>query len=1172
MALLKIKKGSDLPLVEDLNKATFLAYEDVEGILVTKRIDLKNMTPLFGVTGDMGESTILAPNQKIFTYEATKVSNVLSASSQLIDTSKFLAGQWSSTGSEGTSLNWIRTSKLTVPTSVKGKSVTVSGADDIAVSAALLHIWNASGTIIYTKMGFTAGGFFTFTVPADADKWAFNVANDTGIGNTPQDNSYVTSFMVNLGSSALPYMPLLAVNPSRIDAGDVNYSLNFKVSPKVPDAIDDLNPINKKMFSQIAKDSPQLIDTSKFVSGQWSSTGSAGTSLNWIRTDKLIVPTSIKGKEITVSGADDIAVSAALLHIWNASGTIIYTKMGFTAGGFFTFTVPADADKWAFNVANDTGIGNTPQDNSYVTSFMVNLGSSALPYMPYGLIIDTSKVMNVSFNENEIIFIKESADIFAIYYHTKGSSNDIWLKLGLIHYVDSIKFINVYRIDQGWIVRRIDNFKFEIIQQVIYNGVWENAIYISGYGYTDAVGGSHGWEIIDSFHVFIDDVNIDLSQSSIRIKGTSFYMISASKFKSPDGASNVAQSTKRWDMPDSYITSAENEALNEAVAYLWQGEQPQYSYRWSLDKIYAKKSWGAISGYLNIGYFIRFSSPQFLPEPVNVRIVAVKEPVNDPQSPEITIANNVTARAVGSVLNEIPSVEQAVDRKDRDVREYAKRRWKDTQELIDNIMGMTDEFKENLLSSLVFEGMVFRAGAASLQFRFLGDDWNTSIEPALYYDKINKQFQCPASKIIHETIKIGGVKPYWTAPAYISDNLTELTTPYYLYLKCSKELSLVSGRLTGVATYFISTEKIKLEDIDGYYTFWVAFINSENEDGDRSFTTMYGLAELLPGQLTVDTIRSSDGGSYWKALKNQFKLGDGDNSMDWNVTEANTLSLTNVVIRDALKVAGSALIAGFNFYNDRIESVKTVTFNSVTYPALKIIGNSTEAVIELRSIVEKYTENQGFTNVMQTLKFDSNTGEITSITSDNDICSLNSQGLYANRAGTNAFPASTGVQLKAAITGSGNGKMDKSAWGNNWGVVGVLGIAENTSSNPAPAYGGWFENLKVNGLVLETNIISGSEASVTLMSKQTMTLSFATSQVVVNLPLKADRGTTLFIKQINSGYLRLYPNTGQVVIDDSSPQSYFDVGEGWMAICVFVDGISGKTGNVDAWVLSKFRF
>lgn len=241
-------------------------------------------------------------------------------------------------------------------------------------------------------------------------------------------------------------------------------------------------------------------------------------------------------------------------------------------------------------------------------------------------------------------------------------------------------------------------------------------------------------------------------------------------------------------------------------------------------------------------------------------------------------------------------------------------------------------------------------------------------------------------------------------------------------------------------------------------------------------------------------------------------MGDGANSMDWNVTEANTLSLTNVVIRDALKVAGSALIAGFNFYNDRIESVKTVTLNSVTYPALKIVGNSLEAVIELRSIVEKYTENQGHVNVMQTLRFDSRTGEITSITSDNDICSFNSQGLYANRAGSNAFPASTGVQLKAAITGSGNGKMDKSAWGNNWGVVGVLGMAENTSSNPAPAYGGWFEVLKANGLYLAVKRI---ESNTYLAKNDCYVSCYNQSPITVYLPLDPYVGQIIYLRQMN---------------------------------------------------------
>lgn len=427
-------------------------------------------------------------------------------------------------------------------------------------------------------------------------------------------------------------------------------------------------------------------------------------------------------------------------------------------------------------------------------------------------------------------------------------------------------------------------------------------------------------------------------------------------------------------MPDSYISDAENEALQETVKYLWEGEQPQYSYRWQLDGNYAKRNWGAIRGFLNIGYFVRFSDLQFLPDAVDVRIVTVKEPYNDPQSPEITIANNVSSQTIGSIINEIPSVEQSIDRKDQEVREYAKRRWKDTQELIDNIMGMTDEFKENLLSALVFEGMIFRAGAASLQFRFLADDWNTSVEPDIYFDKANKKIHAPAAKIKHESIEINGVKPYWVAPAYISDNLTQTTTPYYLYLKCSRDLAVVGGRLTGEAIYFISDQKIKLEDIEGFYVFWVAFINSENEEKDRSFSTMYGLAELLPGQLTVDTIRSSDGGSYWKALKNQFKLP----GFDWNVSAKNTITIAGFIN------AVAAQLGGFSIDNEKLQSLAkdangnpNILLNGVTGEA-KITGrfesnsNGKRIIIDpvLRSIQMRDLND----NLLSEYTFDSQDG------------------------------------------------------------------------------------------------------------------------------------------------------------------------------------------------------
>jgi hypothetical protein len=551
-------------------------------------------------------------------------------------------------------------------------------------------------------------------------------------------------------------------------------------------------------------------------------------------------------------------------------------------------------------------------------------------------------------------------------------------------------------------------------------------------------------------------------------------------------------------------------------------------------------------------------------------ITAVKTLLATPLSPEITISNNVTGRSLGSILNEIPAKEQEIERGKQEAISYAKRRWKDTQELIDNIKGITNEFENNLLSSLVFEGLIFRAGAAALQYRFLADDRETSAEPNMYFNTEDKSFYCPASRIVHETLNIDGQKPYWVIPEYRTDTL-DAAKPYYLYLKCSKDLAVVDGRLTGDAIFFISDEKIKIDDLDGFYTLWVAFINSENEEGDRSFTTMYGLAELLPGQLTVDTIRSSDGGSYWKALKNQFKLGDGENGMDYNISEENTLTITNAVVRNALKVAGSALIAGFNFYNDRIDSTKTVTYNNNEYPALRIIGNEHQAVIELRSVVSKWAESKGTTDVLQTITLDSSNGEISSRTTDGDVCTIDSQGVFANRAGINTLPATAGVELKASIAGLGRGKMDKSMWGSEWGVVGVYGTASNDSKNPAPAYGGWFDNLKVNGLVLNTTTLSNTSPDTILTARTSMVVSFASSQKNVYLPAKADRGTTLFLKQLNPGSIKIYPNTGQRLYDDSTPNDYIDVGEGWTAMCVFIDNVKSGTESYDVWIISKFK-
>lgn len=623
-------------------------------------------------------------------------------------------------------------------------------------------------------------------------------------------------------------------------------------------------------------------------------------------------------------------------------------------------------------------------------------------------------------------------------------------------------------------------------------------------------------------------------------------------------------------LPQEYIDSAELEARNEAVKFLYENSQPKYTYQWQLDGIYAKDRWDEIGDFISPGYFVKFSDSEFLPEPVDIRITSIKEYVNKPMFPTIEISNNITGKSLSSALNEIPTQEQGTERKGNVIKEYAKRRWKDTQELIDGIVGISDEFKENLLSSLVFEGMIFRAGAETLQYRFLSDDWDTSIEPDMYFNIEDKRFYCPASKIKHETFEFDGQKPYWVAPEYRSDVL-DTTIPYYLYLKCSKDLSFVDGRLIGNAMFFITDQKIKIEDIENFYMFWVAFINSENEEGDRSFTTMYGLSELLPGQLTVDTIRSSDGKSFWKALKNQFRLGSDENSLEYNTNPdmPNTLVATNIYVRQALKVIGEALIAGF-YFSDQI--IKSKAQNG-TDEAMVLDGLN--GTLQFNNYVDRWSENGEMETKKQYIRIDSGDDakvEARNVT-DNDVAYISSQGVFANRAGINALPASAGVDLKAAVAGLGFGKMDKTLWDTDWGIVGVYGTASNSSLNPAPAYGGWFDHLKVNGMILNTTIVKGDTTDTTLSKRTSLVVSLSSNQQNVYLPADAYQGTAIWLKQWSSGFMRVYPPEGKKLFDDSSENSYIDIGEGYSAMCVFIDSIVFGTDPTvyGVWLISKFR-
>ena len=95
---------------------------------------------------------------------------------------------------------------------------------------------------------------------------------------------------------------------------------------------------------------------------------------------------------------------------------------------------------------------------------------------------------------------------------------------------------------------------------------------------------------------------------------------------------------------------------------------------------------------------------------------------------------------------------------------------------------------------------------------------------------------------------------FWNISEYNSPPLADPEQPYYLYARCSKS--------NNAGTFLLSADAIAMEEEAGYYHFLVGVLNSQNEDGDRSYVDLYGYTEILPGRITVNKIVSQSGQMY----------------------------------------------------------------------------------------------------------------------------------------------------------------------------------------------------------------------------------------------------------------------------------------------------------------------
>ncbi len=353
-------------------------------------------------------------------------------------------------------------------------------------------------------------------------------------------------------------------------------------------------------------------------------------------------------------------------------------------------------------------------------------------------------------------------------------------------------------------------------------------------------------------------------------------------------------------MPDAYVrddktkTGASWDMFRTAVRYLFDNEEQKFSFTGELDGIWSKKDWINISGKIRLGGYIQFSDEHFQKDGVLVRITGIKDYINKPHSPEIELSNSTVGGSFSTTLKQLESDEVLVEDYHRDAIQFTKRRFRDAKETMEMLEdALLDNFT-NSINPIAIQTMQMLVGDESLQFRFVNSKTNpVGVAHSITYDNTTKQLTAAAGIIQHLTIGISSLSSshaaseyrYWDMPEYTSGRLDNGETKYYLYAKVSKTAQ------TG--SFLLSETAIKLEGVSGYYHLLVGVLNSEY-DGERSFVTLYGFSEILPGRITTDRIVSGNGDSYFDMLANAMKLGS---VLDFNSEGDGKLRLKGTLVQ-----------------------------------------------------------------------------------------------------------------------------------------------------------------------------------------------------------------------------------------------------------------------------------
>ena len=391
-------------------------------------------------------------------------------------------------------------------------------------------------------------------------------------------------------------------------------------------------------------------------------------------------------------------------------------------------------------------------------------------------------------------------------------------------------------------------------------------------------------------------------------------------------------SVYNMQMPNAYIcdnatqSGASWEMMKEACKYLYENRADLFTFTGDLDGIWAKKNWTNVGGRLKMGAYIHFSDTEFQRTPVAIRIVGLKEYVNNPYSPQIELSNKVQGQSFAIEIRKLQNQEVYFGELNKRTLSETKRSWRNALETIKQVEEAFPEYTKSIIPATI-QTMMALVGNKSGQFVFVANKTNPITVPhTLYFDRNNKQLNAGSGWIKHYALGTTDIKPnysaadykYWYAPAFVSGRLDDKAKTYYLYIKASKVVE--------TAQFVLSETKIDIEQEAGYYHFLYATVNSEY-NGERGIAQLNGFTEITGGQIKTDKITSGNGEQYIQLLdkeiiiKANLHITDGNKTEIKQLVNSDLLSLENRLKQYSNDQTSNIQVGGRNLLRETKEFI-----------------------------------------------------------------------------------------------------------------------------------------------------------------------------------------------------------------------------------------------------------